>query len=1375
LENRLVLAPVADIIDITPDPRATFVDVVIVTFDQPVTGVDINDFRLTRDGTNIPLGTLPIGEATPSQYALNLGTVTNLSGTYVLTLVASGSNIRDTLGQLLTTNASDTWVVDRTPPGGAIVSPLPDFTNQPVEFIDVEFDEPIVESTFDHLDLVLRRDGGGNLITSDVQVAHVDGRTYRVSGLSSLTNEAGVYTFSVVLNGISDPLGNFGTGTVADNWTSDFVGPLVDVGTAIASPIRTSVPSIDLVFTEPLQAGSLDLADLSLTRDGGANLLDGSVSISQVSPTLYRVNGLSTLTSAAGNYRFGVNAAGVVDRASNAGTNSAEVTWDVDLTPPQLISLSPVTPDPRTAAVLSLTVEFSEPIDLATFTGADLSLTRNGGSNLIPSAVSIQHVTGNRYEVVIGNLTTNAGSYSFTIQAAGIQDLAGHAASGELTESWELTAAVLQNPVVHEDVDNDGFVLPLDALLIINWINTKGNDAPLPTSSPPFLDVDGDGHIVPTDVNIIFTALNSDTSGPEVALLLQNDTAAGGVNTDRISSDPTLTGLVTDLSQLHSAQIVSMNGRPVNFDLLPHMSNLGGFVLDMATLQAINGTALVDGNISLQVRALDVFGHSNTTSFSFTLDRLAQQPLLPDMLESSDSGQSNADNITNVAGPQLSISSELGELTIFVDSIAILTLPGGANVMVNLPPLADGVHSITARLTDLAGNVSNVSSALSLTVKTTPPQLELVILPVIDDLTPRVQIKQPAARDIPDGSLVTVDVDLNFDGDYDDPGELDFGSSTFYQGAADFTLTRALAPSDPGVGAYHVSMRARTTDIAGNVGISLSTGTAVDTLSNDVLREYVYRDDGAYTYSLNTTLNGGSYTAYIIDMTSQIWRSPGEVNRTVWQHWLTIIVPSASFGPLRSTAGLVITGSNNSGSPPTELDDETEIAAQLAVATRSVIAVLRNTPNQPLFFPDEFPVRGRTEDDLIAYTYDKFLETGDTDWPLLLPMVKGAVKAMDTVQSFVPAIRSGAEIDDFMVTGASKRGWTTWLTAAVDDRVSSIIPMVFDALNLDEQMVNHYGAYGFFSQAIYPYNEMEIFQRILTAQGRELGRIVDPYTYIAQGRYNIPILSINSTGDEFFFSDSSQFYIHDLPGPTYLRYIPNSGHGLGLEEGSMSAPQSIATFYWAQLTGETLPTYSWEVMPDQSIRVQTSTTGLVGVRVWQATNPVTRDFRNLLWDLTWTSTALSPTSPGVYTAAVPIPVSGATAFMIELEYSSSFPQLLGLPFASRHIFTTDVVIRTNMPEHAWPYPIDPFPLALASIDSSSSLPLLAPFTTTIESQAMGLATQLQPPPEALEWTPLTEWPWVSPEQAGPVIDSLEDSVDELLGSEDSLETILMGL
>src|SRR5262249_12055127 len=151
---------------------------------------------------------------------------------------------------------------------------------------------------------------------------------------------------------------------------------------------------------------------------------------------------------------------------------------------------------------------------------------------------------------------------------------------------------------------------------------------------------------------------------------------------------------------------------------------------------------------------------------------------------------------------------------------------------------------------------------------------------------------------------------------------------------------------------------------------------------------------------------------------------------------------------------------------------------------------------------------------------------------------------------------------------------------------------------MDEQMIHHYGFYGFFSPALNDYVAFNIPQETLTPEERELGRIIDPYRYLNNGRFTIPKLIINSSGDEFFVPDSSQFYFSDLPGTqNYLRYIPNTGHGL-----DSNASTSTLTFFDAILNNRTLPQYSWSVLADGTIRLQTTTTP-TNVVMWQATNP----------------------------------------------------------------------------------------------------------------------------------------------------------------------------
>ncbi len=417
------------------------------------------------------------------------------------------------------------------------------------------------------------------------------------------------------------------------------------------------------------------------------------------------------------------------------------------------------------------------------------------------------------------------------------------------------------------------------------------------------------------------------------------------------------------------------------------------------------------------------------------------------------------------------------------------------------------------------------------------------------------------------------------------------------------------------------------------------------------LDDYVAAPDDSYTYSVVKTDTGPGYTAYILEMTSQSWRSKDEVDRTLWKHWLTIVKPANATG---DKALLWITGGSNNRPAPDSAD---KMLVGVALGTGAVVADLKMVPNQPLVFPDGG--RPRSEDGIIAYTFSKWLATSDNTWPLLLPMVKSAVRAMDTIQKHLKSLDSGAlDIKQFVVSGGSKRGWTTWLTAAVDKRVVAIIPAVIDVLNMDEQMRHHFAAYGFYSQAIADYGEMKVFEQLDTPEGQTLIKIVDPYEY--RDRYaDIPKFLVNSSGDQFFLPDSAQFYFHDLPGEKYLRYVPNTDHGLG----GSDAIQSLMLFYQSILKNTPRPKFSWSVRDDDSIVVK-AITAPKAVKLWQATNPKARDFRREIIGQVWKSSDLAATSDGKYVAKVPEPDEGWTAFFVEMTFDSGGP----IPYK----FTTEV-------------------------------------------------------------------------------------------------------
>ncbi|GMV92945.1 MAG: hypothetical protein AMXMBFR82_27230 [Candidatus Hydrogenedentota bacterium] len=416
------------------------------------------------------------------------------------------------------------------------------------------------------------------------------------------------------------------------------------------------------------------------------------------------------------------------------------------------------------------------------------------------------------------------------------------------------------------------------------------------------------------------------------------------------------------------------------------------------------------------------------------------------------------------------------------------------------------------------------------------------------------------------------------------------------------------------------------------------------------LDDYVASPDASYAWSVNSVVPGAGYTDFVIDLKSQTWLTLAEVDRTLWEHWLVITVPDTVS---HTTGFMFIEGGSNGGGAPG--GNSAELIA-MALATNSVTARLRMVPNQPLTFTGDVP---RWEDEQIAYAWDKYLTSGDPKWLSRLPMTKAAVRAMDTITALCASAQGGSHtVNQFVVAGASKRGWTTWTTAAVDTRVVAIAPLVIDLLNLEVSFEHHFAALGRWAPAIQDYVDMDIPSWFGTPEFGALLAEVGPYTY--RDRYTMPKLVMNSAQDQFFLPDSSQFYWDKLPGEKYLRYVPNAGHGL-----NASAWNDVSAWYTALLTGTPRPEFSWVKNEDGSITVNT-VDAPSQVLLWQATNPNARDFNIDNVGAIYTSSVLAPSGPNEYTAQLPVPANGWTAFFVELTFPSGGPN----PFK----FTTEVSV-----------------------------------------------------------------------------------------------------
>lgn len=409
------------------------------------------------------------------------------------------------------------------------------------------------------------------------------------------------------------------------------------------------------------------------------------------------------------------------------------------------------------------------------------------------------------------------------------------------------------------------------------------------------------------------------------------------------------------------------------------------------------------------------------------------------------------------------------------------------------------------------------------------------------------------------------------------------------------------------------------------------------------LDRYVAKPDSNYAWELARTEKEEGVTNYTLKLTSQQWRSFSEVTQPVWWHWLTISVPDAIEHP---TALLFIDGgSNRRGDNPPAADGDFK---RIARNTRTITATLYQVPNQPLTFTD-MKGWGRSEDSLIAYTWWKFYMTGDEEWPLRLPMTKAAVRAMDAIQEFCASPDAGAKkVEDFMVCGGSKRGWTTWTTAIVDERVRAIAPCAIDVVNVWEGLKHQYASLGHWSAFMGDYLALGLQNWLNTPEAKALAEIEDPQYYL--DRLQMPKFIMMGANDQFFVPDLSGNWWSQLPGPKWLRQVPNAGHPI-----DSTAVPTVEAYYTHVVDGSPMPNYDFAFEPNNVVTVtlKPSENGEIlqpiSAKLWQAYNPQTRDFRGS--KATYEASDLAPVEPNRYRVQVAPKETGYIAYIIELTYA----------------------------------------------------------------------------------------------------------------------------
>ena len=339
--------------------------------------------------------------------------------TVTVTDTASGTSMSDTF--LLTVTFVD------VPP---VVSSIVRANANPTNVASVDFTVTFSEAVtgVDTTDFVLTTTGGISS-ASVTTVTPITAMQYTVTvntGSGSGTIRLDVTDDDTVVDGASNPLGGTGAGngnfTTGEFYTVDKTPPTANITDVTPDPRNNSVTSITIVFTEAVTG--FDLADLSLTLNGGGNLLTGAQTLTTGDNITWTLGNLSGITGTGGNYLLTLTAAGsgITDNASNALAGDATDSWVMDTAAPTVtINQAVGQSDPTSSSPINFTVVFSEPV--TGFTNTDVTFSGAGATTATITEVAPND--GTTYNVAISGMNAD-GTVQATVNVNAAQDGVGY-------------------------------------------------------------------------------------------------------------------------------------------------------------------------------------------------------------------------------------------------------------------------------------------------------------------------------------------------------------------------------------------------------------------------------------------------------------------------------------------------------------------------------------------------------------------------------------------------------------------------------------------------------------------------------------------------------------------------------------------------------------------------------------------------------------------------------------------------------------------------------------------------------------------------------------------------------------------------------------
>eukprot|EP01084_Bolivina_argentea_P002587 4784_1 len=356
-------------------------------------------------------------------------------------------------------------------------------------------------------------------------------------------------------------------------------------------------------------------------------------------------------------------------------------------------------------------------------------------------------------------------------------------------------------------------------------------------------------------------------------------------------------------------------------------------------------------------------------------------------------------------------------------------------------------------------------------------------------------------------------------------------------------------------------------------------------------------------------------------MTSGVYLNDTVITRSLWWHFITIIVPSNMNNTSHPSNAFLWVASANSGSNtnynkyPSFDTDDIILGSYISCHIKMPVIVLFTNPNQPIKWYDDPTNKNRKNTALLCYSIYEEINFAQT--PMHYATSRANVLALNAVQQYTQD-KFNWNLEHFGVGGASKYGWIVWLHAAIDDRIISFVSVVYDLLNWIRNWHHQYQSYGGWTFALEDCWKLGIMADLDSVGQQNLNELIDPISF-NDNYHNKHILVTTNGRDVFMLPDDSYYFWTNLSSPNkHYIFLPNTDHA-GIE-GLLETLPVVAT--WLKSTfiePQNIPYLSWTLnFNDYSITAKTDIIPSK-VTVWYAPScrecNNRRDFRSMTLDI----------------------------------------------------------------------------------------------------------------------------------------------------------------